>query len=912
MQEERFAEKDSNNLLLGLQYSQDKLHFLFWNYGDRDHITFRSLKLADNRWHTLILAVSGVYASLTVDCGIPVDLVLRRPFPAHLNTKGSRFHIGNRRRLKGLFSGLLRQLVLLPGSDATSRICPTSNPRLAVLSIPQVLLDLPVKPSENEVLKYPYDLLPLDFLAKVLPANGVAPSGIRMVQDQGARGFHLSTSQGSPSFPASHLFINCDYFPEEFSIVVTMKASRTASKKNEYIFTVLEKDSNNLLLGLRYSQDKLHFLFWNYGDRDHITFRSVKLADNRWHTLILAVSGVYASLTVDCGIPVDLVLHRPFPAHLNTKGSRFHIGNRRRLKGLFSGLLRQLVLLPGSDATSRICPTSNPRLAVLSIPQVLLDLPVKPSENEVLKYPYAKQRLDYVEEYQDFYTNSETLDIEIFEIPSVGLFAATANKRPVPGSGIYKWTNGKFEPYQNITTYQAQAWKYFTIDDKKTAVHQLVRKYLKACGLYNAMARAKQRLDYVEDYQDFYTNSETLDIEIFEIPSVGLFAATANKRPVPGSGIYKWTNGKFEPYQNITTYQAQAWKYFTIDDKGLLRQLVLLPGSDATSRICPTSNPRLAVLSIPQVLLDLPVKPSENEVLKYPYVITSWSIHINGAPLKIFLAVANFEKNERNQEYSVIYKWSRRRLKFSSYQTIETHSARDWESFQIEGETFLAVANHRQELHETIINGANSIFLAVANFEKNERNQEYSVIYKWSRRRLKFSSYQTIETHSARDWESFQIEGETFLAVANHRQGGNHNIDSVVYKWNPGTQLFEANQTIPTSGAYDWEFFTVGPYSFLVVANTFNGSSTQVYSRIYIWLGGMFRLFQSIMERETQTFGATDWEVFQFGGRVFLAVANSQKYDKSGQSSYAINSTIYELNITAQIFVRFQDISTYR
>ncbi|MGH0121063.1 UNVERIFIED_CONTAM: hypothetical protein FKN15_069266 [Acipenser sinensis] len=486
-----------------------------------------------------------------------------------------------------------------------------------------------------------------------------------MVQDQGARGFHLSTSQGSPSFPASHLFINCDYFPEEFSIVVTMKASRIASKKNEYIFTVVEEDSNKLLLGLRYSQDKLHFLFWNYGNRDHITFRSVKLADNRWHTLILAVSGVYASVTVDCGIPVDLVLRRPFPAHLNTKGSRFHIGNRRRLKGLFSGLLRQLVLLPGSDATSRICPTSNPRLAVLSIPQVLLDLPVKPSENEVLKYPYAKQRLDYVEDYQDFYTNSETLDIEIFEIPSVGLFAATANKRPVPGSGIYKWTNGKFEPYQNITTYQAQAWKYFTIDDK--------------------------------------------------------------------------------------------------------------------------------------------------------------------------------------------------------------------------------------------------IFLAVANFEKNERNQEYSVIYKWSRRRLKFSSYQTIETHSARDWESFQIEGETFLAVANHRQGGKHNIDSVVYKWNPGTQLFEANQTIPTSGAYDWEFFSVGSYSFLVVANTFNGSSTQVYSRIYIWLGGVFRLFQSIM-----TFGATDWEVFQFGGRVFLAVANSQKYDKTGQSSFAINSTIYELNITAQIFVRFQDISTYR
>ncbi|KAG2458839.1 TSEAR protein, partial [Polypterus senegalus] len=280
------------------------------------------------------------------------------------------------------------------------------------------------------------------------------------------------------------------------------------------------------------------------------------------------------------------------------------------------------------------------------------------------------------------------------------------------------------------------------------------------------MLQVKERLDYIEDYQDLYTNSETLDMEIFEIPSNGLFMATANKKPHPGSGIYKWKNGRFESYQNITTHQAQAWKYFTIGEK---------------------------------------------------------------------------------------------------------------------------------------------IFLAVANFEKNEQNQEVSVIYKWNRRKLKFVLYQTITTHNARDWEAFQIEQETFLAVANHRQGDNHNIDSVIYKWNPETTLFEVNQTISTSGAYDWEFFTIGPYSFLVIANTFNGVSTRIYSCIYIWLGGMFRLFQSIL-----TFGATDWEVFQIGQRVFLAVANSQNYDQQGVSSYAINSTIYEMNITAQIFVKFQDIETYR
>lgn len=54
------------------------------------------------------------------------------------------------------------------------------------------------------------------------------------------------------------------------------------------------------------------------------------------------------------------------------------------------GLVRQLVLLPGSDATPRLCPCRNAELAALSIPPVLQGLPGKPEENEVLKYPYGQ------------------------------------------------------------------------------------------------------------------------------------------------------------------------------------------------------------------------------------------------------------------------------------------------------------------------------------------------------------------------------------------------------------------------------------------------------------------------------------------------------------------------------------------
>lgn len=63
---------------------------------------------------------------------------------------------------------------------------------------------------------------------------------------------------------------------------------------------------------------------------------------------------------------------------------------------------------------------------------------------------------------------------------------------------------------------------------------------------------------------------------------------------------------------------------------------------------------------------------------------------------------------------------------------------------------------------------------------------------------------------------------------------------------------------------------------------------------------------------ETQTFCATDWEMFQIGSRVFLVVANGHRLDSNGPSQYTINSTIYELDMSGQMFVRFQDIVTHR
>lgn len=88
------------------------------------------------------------------------------------------------------------------------------------------------------------------------------------------------------------------------------------------------------------------------------------------------------------------------------------------------------------------------------------------------------------------------------------------------------------------------------------------------CGL-----SVQHRLDYVEEYQNLVTNSETMGIEVFSIPKVGLFAAMANRITPPGSAIYRWMDGKFVHYQNIPTHQAQSWKYFTIGKKVSLPEM---------------------------------------------------------------------------------------------------------------------------------------------------------------------------------------------------------------------------------------------------------------------------------------------------------------------------------------------------
>lgn len=81
-------------------------------------------------------------------------------------------------------------------------------------------------------------------------------------------------------------------------------------QKNEYVFSVVAEGPDALLLGLRYSPARVHFVFLHEDAagawQTRVTFRSPALADSQWHTLVLAVTEDSFSLTMDCGVPVDM------------------------------------------------------------------------------------------------------------------------------------------------------------------------------------------------------------------------------------------------------------------------------------------------------------------------------------------------------------------------------------------------------------------------------------------------------------------------------------------------------------------------------------------------------------------------------------------------------------------------------
>jgi len=225
-------------------------------------------------------------------------------------------------------------------------------------------------------------------------------------------------------------------------------------------------------------------------------------------------------------------------------------------------------------------------------------------------------------------------------------------------------------------------------------------------------------------------------------------------------------------------------------------------------------------------------------------------------------------------------------------QGIPTVGALDWEPFTVDGETYLALASY--------YNGS-SYNINSTLYRFVPTNPDSS----------KLVAIQSIPTNGAAGWEAFTVDGETYLVLANYYNGSSYNINSMLYRFvptNPDSSKLVAIQSIPTNGASDWDAFTVGGETYLVLANFLNNSSFNIDSKLYRFVPTNPDSGKLVAIQAIPTNGAQDWEAFAVGGETYLTVANHYN-----ESSYSINSTLYRFvpaNPDASKLVAIQAIPT--
>jgi len=130
----------------------------------------------------------------------------------------------------------------------------------------------------------------------------------------------------------------------------------------------------------------------------------------------------------------------------------------------------------------------------------------------------------------------------------------------------------------------------------------------------------------------------------------------------------------------------------------------------------------------------------------------------------------------------------------------------------------------------------------------------------------------SIPTSGARDWEHFTIGTNDYLAVSNNSNGAGADINSYIYKWNTSTNKLDTTpiQTILTNGIFHWKHFKIGTNDYIISANYYNGSYN-LNSKIYKWNTGtsQFDEYQSI-----PTNAGTDNKIFTIGTNTYLAISS--------------------------------------
>ena len=203
------------------------------------------------------------------------------------------------------------------------------------------------------------------------------------------------------------------------------------------------------------------------------------------------------------------------------------------------------------------------------------------------------------------------------------------------------------------------------------------------------------------------------------------------------SVIYKWKDHQFEKFQEIGALGTEGCTAFVINSETFIAFANHFGEVNGiVSTVFKWSGGRFFKIQDLQTISAYDVKP----------------FNIND---DTFLSFAIFRiRYDGYTANSSIYKWDG--SKFILFQLIPTHGAYSWHPFLICGETFLGVANYRDDR-----TGYNT----------------KSVVYQYTGQ--KFIKYQEISTKGATDMTSFEYKGHIYLVITtDHESKG-----STLYKW---------------------------------------------------------------------------------------------------------------------------------
>jgi hypothetical protein len=284
---------------------------------------------------------------------------------------------------------------------------------------------------------------------------------------------------------------------------------------------------------------------------------------------------------------------------------------------------------------------------------------------------------------------------------------------------------------------------------------------------------------------------------------------------------------KLTELQRIPTSGARAVEAFALDGRQLLAipQLALdIPGTPAGMN-AGDSNTDLLILQRQQggyaPFATVPGPGGEDAEF---FTIGSRS----------FLAVACIRTGDGPYEYvteSFIYEWDGTR--FELFQTIPTFAAKQWKHWTIGDRHFLGLAQG----------------LALPQFEGRNRD---SIIFEWDGRR--FGQFQLIDSRWAYNWHPFEIDGEYYVAHADHVS------ESVLYRWD-GSQ-YVAHQTLLAKSGRAFAHFT-SETTYLVAASIDQPPS------VLRWDGSHF-----VAVGNLENLGARELEVIEKDGRIVLIRVN--------------------------------------